>query len=83
VAAGDAPMKLSAQNLLAGTVARLVRGAVSAEVVIQLPGGATICAIVSNDSVDAMQLGEGQPATAIINASHVILGVPASYQETP
>lgn len=70
-------LKLSAQNRLAGTVVQLVRGAVNAEVVIQLAGGSTVCAIVSNASADALELAEGKTAVAIFNASHVILGVPA------
>lgn len=70
-------LKLSAQNRLAGTVAKLERGAVNAEVVIQLAGGSTICAIVSNASATALELAEGKPAAAIFNAAHVILGVPA------
>jgi len=74
--AGDG-LKLSAQNRLAGTVVKLQRGAVNAEVVIQLPGGTTVCAVISNDSADELDLAEGKPAVAIFNASHVILGVPA------
>lgn len=70
-------IRLSAQNWLNGNVAKLQRGAVNAEVVIQLAGGTTVCAIISNDSADELELAEGKPATAIFNASHVILGVPA------
>jgi len=69
-------IRLSAQNRLNGTVVKLQRGAVNAEVVIQLAGGTTVCAIISNDSADELELAEGKPAAAIFNASHVILGVP-------
>jgi molybdate transport system regulatory protein len=77
VAEAGEPLKLSAQNRLVGTIVKLQRGAVNAEVVIQLPGGTTVCAIISNDSADELDLAEGKPAAAIFNASHVILGVPA------
>jgi molybdate transport system regulatory protein len=70
-------VRVSAQNHLSGTVVKLQRGAVNAEVVIQLAGGTTVCAIISNDSAEELELAEGKPATAIFNASHVILGVPA------
>jgi molybdate transport system regulatory protein len=77
VATGDNDIKLSARNRLAGTVAKLVRGAVNAEVSIQLKGGNTVCAIITLDSATELGLAEGQPATAIFKASHVIVGVPA------
>ncbi|OWW19466.1 TOBE domain-containing protein [Noviherbaspirillum denitrificans] len=77
VAEASGNLRLSAQNRLAGTVVKLQRGAVNAEVVIQLAGGTTVCAIISNDSATELDLAEGKPAAAIFNASHVILGVPA------
>ncbi|MCP3025260.1 TOBE domain-containing protein [Cupriavidus basilensis] len=77
VATGDNGIKLSARNRLTGTVTKLTIGAVNAEVVIQLSGGNTVCAIITNDSATELGLAEGQPATAIFKASHVIVGVPA------
>ena len=77
IADANENLRLSAQNRLSGSVVKLHRGAVNAEVVIQLAGGTTVCAIVSNDSADALELAEGKRAAAIFNASHVILGVPA------
>jgi molybdate transport system regulatory protein len=67
-------MKLSARNQLAGTVSQITRGAVNAEVAIQLAGGGVIVAIVTNGSVDSLGLVEGLAAVAIIKASSVILG---------
>jgi molybdate transport system regulatory protein len=69
--------KLSARNQLGGTVVRLVPGAVNTEVVIDLAGGGTVAAIVTNESADALELREGAAATAVFKASSVILGVPA------
>jgi len=69
-------VRLSARNQLAGTVARLTRGAVNAEVVIALGGGSTVAATVTNESVDTLGLAEGLAATALFKASSVILGVP-------
>jgi len=69
-------VRLSARNQLVGTVARLTRGAVNAEVVIALGGGGTVAATVTNESVDALGLAEGLAATAVFKASSVILGVP-------
>jgi molybdate transport system regulatory protein len=77
LATGTDDLKLSARNRLSGTVVKLTPGAVNTEVIVQLRGGATVCAIVTNESVDELGLAEGKPATAIFNASHVIVGVPA------
>ncbi|MGH8574288.1 MAG: TOBE domain-containing protein, partial [Gammaproteobacteria bacterium] len=69
--------KFSARNRLAGTVSRLHPGAVNTEVVIGLPGGGGIAAIVTNDSAASLGLAEGLAAIAIFKASSVIVGVPA------
>jgi molybdate transport system regulatory protein len=68
--------RLSARNQLAGTVARVQPGAVNAEVVIDVGGGLTIVAIVTQESASSMGLAVGSPATAIVKASNVIVGVP-------
>ena len=68
--------KTSARNALTGTVMRCQEGAVNAEVVIELPGGKTIAAIITNESVRTLDLKEGVQATALIKASHIILAVP-------
>ncbi len=68
-------LRLSARNQLAGVVARVMPGAVNAEVVIELDGGGTVAAIVTNGSVEALGLQAGVAAVAIFKASSVILGV--------
>lgn len=69
--------RFSARNQLAGTIARLQPGAVNTEVLIALPGGGTIAAIITHESSTALGLVVGQPATAIFKASSVIVGTPA------
>lgn len=70
-------IRLSARNCLTGTVASITDGTVNAEVVIALPGGNQIVAMVTRDSVSSLGLAAGVSATAVIKASHIILGVPA------
>jgi len=67
-------MKVSARNVFAGTVARIVKGAVNAEVDLTIKGGATIAAVVTNGAVDNLGLAVGKDAYAIIKASSVIIG---------
>ncbi len=72
---GSAPLKLSARNCLRGTISRITRGAVNSEVVVDLAGGASVVAVVTNTSAKALKLAPGKAANAIFKASSVILGV--------
>ena len=70
-------IRLSARNCLEGTVLSVNDGAVNAEVVIELAGGSKVYSIVTRDTVAELGLAPGVSATAVIKASHIILGVPA------
>lgn len=70
---GDA--KFSARNQLAGEVSRIVPGAVNTEVVLSLPGGGSVAAIVTQQSAQEMGLAVGVPAVAMFKVSQVILAV--------
>ncbi len=72
---GDA--KLSSRNQLPGTVRTITPGAVNAEVVLEIAGGATIAAMVTMESVQRLGLAVGVPAVALFKAPSVILGVMA------
>lgn len=67
--------RLSARNQLAGTVVAVTPGAVNAEVVIEVTGGVTVAAIVTQGSLRELGLAPGMQATALFKASSVILGV--------
>lgn len=70
-------IRLSARNCLEGRVLSVTDGAVNAEVVLELAGGSKVYAIVTRDAVQELGLAAGVSATAVIKASHIILGVPA------
>ena len=67
-------MKISARNVLAGTVKSVTKGAVNAEITIALEGGETVVSIITNHSVDSLGLREGGAAYAVIKASEVMIG---------
>jgi molybdate transport system regulatory protein len=71
----DATLKVSARNQLHGTVDTVAAGAVNSEVTLALDGGGTLTAVVTNDSVRALQLDAGRRAIALFKASSVILAV--------
>jgi len=68
-------MKLSARNVLKGKVKRITRGAVNSEVVIEIAGWTEITSIITNASVDHLELKEGSKAFAVIKASSVMVSV--------
>src|SRR5471032_3679193 len=70
-------IRLSARNCLEGKVTSVTDGAVNSEVVIKLNGGAEVYSIVTRQAVTELGLAPGVSATAVIKASHIIIGVPA------
>ena len=69
------PEKISARNILAGTISRIVPGVVNGEVTIDLSGGNTVTSILTSESVRRLGLREGMAVTAVIKASDVMLAV--------
>lgn len=68
-------MKLSARNVLTGTVKEIKKGAVAAQVVIDIGGGNTVTSTITVDSVQELGLETGKQVKAIIKSSEVILGI--------
>jgi molybdate transport system regulatory protein len=68
-------LRTSARNQLWGTVSRVVPGPVNAEVTIDLAGGKTVTAVVTQESVNALGIEVGGRACAVFKSSSVILSV--------
>jgi molybdate transport system regulatory protein len=67
--------RISARNQLQGKVTQVKHGAINSEVDIELKGGERVAATVTNESVESLNLREGQPVTAVFKAGSVILAV--------
>jgi len=67
-------VELSARNQLAGKVTLVRRGAVEAEVVIEVTGVQILTGTISLASVDRLKLKEGDAVTAVIKATDVMVG---------
>src|ERR1700741_1862880 len=67
--------RLSARNVLAGELAKVVEGAVNNEAQIKLAGGTMMVASITKAGVDALGLKPGDKVSAIVKASHVLVGV--------
>ena len=68
-------MKLSARNILKGKIVKILKGAINSEVIIELPGGEKLVSVITNTSVESLELKEGKQAYAIIKASNIMVGV--------
>jgi molybdate transport system regulatory protein len=66
-------MKTSARNQFRGKVKTLRKGAVNADVILDLGDGLEIFANVTNEAVEDLQLQVGREAVALIKASFVLL----------
>jgi len=67
-------MKISARNVLKGTIVEVVKGATTAHVKIDI-GGAIVTASITNQSVDDLNLKVGGEASAVIKSSDVMVAV--------
>lgn len=67
-------MKLSARNILKGKVTSITKGAVMAEVEVDI-GSDTIASTITMNSLERLGLAVGKEASVVIKASDVILAV--------
>ncbi|WP_283178440.1 TOBE domain-containing protein [Gemmobacter sp. 24YEA27] len=66
-------MRLSARNVLPGTVIEIVTGAVTSHVRLDL-GGSIVTAAITKEAVKELGLTVGAKASAVIKASDVMIG---------
>lgn len=71
----DPTLRISARNQLWGVVQRIVDGPVNAQVTIDLGNGRSAVAVVTRDSLLALELAVGTRACAAFKVSSVILAV--------
>ena len=67
-------MRVSARNVFLGTIAWIRKGAVNSEVLVRLKGEDSLCSVITNESVESLQLKEGREAYAFFKASSVVVG---------
>lgn len=75
LAAGASKLPISARNQLLGKIASITDGAVNAEVVVTLSGGAQIVAGITVAAKKELALAVGSPVVALVKASSVIVAV--------
>lgn len=68
-------MKISARNVLRGTITEIVKGATTSHVRIDIGGGAIVTASITNEAVADLKLEKGKQAYAVVKASDVMVGI--------
>lgn len=68
-------MKISARNIIKGTVKEITPGSLIAQVVIEVGNGIEIVSQITMASVENLKLAKGKSAYAVIKADHVLIGV--------
>ncbi|AID30914.1 transporter [Mesorhizobium huakuii 7653R] len=68
-------MKISARNVLKGTITEIVKGATTSHVRIDIGSGAIVTASITNEAVADLKLEKGRQAYAVVKASDVMVGI--------
>lgn len=67
-------MKISARNVIPGTIVEVNKGQTTAHIRIDI-GGQVITASITNEAVDDLKLTKGQRAHAVIKSSDVMIAI--------
>jgi molybdopterin-binding protein len=68
-------MRLSARNQFKGKVVEVKKGVTTTHVRVDIGGGHVMTASITNESAEELGLAKDKPATVIIKASNVMIGV--------
>jgi molybdopterin-binding protein len=66
-------MKYGARNQLTGTVTEIKKGTIMCQVKLDLQGPARMGSVFTVDSLDELQLKEGDTVKVVVKAIHVLL----------
>ena len=68
-------MKLSARSVLKGQVIEVKKGAVAAQVRVDIGGGNVLTSMVTVDAVEDLGLTQGDQVSVVIKSTEVMLAV--------
>lgn len=71
----DRITNISARNQLAGTIVKVIEGAVNGHVSLKMADGNVVSGSITNEAIESLGLKVGDPALAIIKATDVMVGV--------
>ncbi|WP_299231443.1 TOBE domain-containing protein [uncultured Halomonas sp.] len=68
-------MKISARNVIKGTVLEVKEGPVNSQVRVDIGGGNTIKSMITSDAIEELSIAVGSEVQVVIKASDVMLGI--------
>lgn len=68
-------VKVSARNILHGTIKQLIKGAVNTEVILEIAPRVELVSIITTTSAEELALHEGKQVYAVIKSSNVMLAI--------
>jgi len=68
--------KLSARNQLAGTVTKVRKGLIMAEIIVRLKSGEELVSVITAESAKKLGLKKGEQVVAVIKSTEVMIGRP-------
>lgn len=66
-------MKISARNVIKGTVTDVKKGAVAAQVKVDIGGGNILTSMITVDAVEDLGITVGQEVSVLIKATEVMV----------
>lgn len=75
ILAAETGFRTTVRNRLCGTVVRCQEGPINTEVVVELPGGKLVAALVTHEGAANLGLEVGSRVCALFKAAHVILAM--------
>lgn len=66
-------MKYGARNQLLGEVVEIKKGTLMCQVKMKVPAGATLCSVMTLDSLAELGIKEGDPVRAVVKAVNVLM----------
>jgi molybdopterin-binding protein len=70
----EAFVRISARNVLKGKISDVRKGETTTHVRLDI-GGMTVVSSITNEAAEELKLTKGQPASAVIKASDVMVGI--------
>jgi molybdopterin-binding protein len=67
-------VKISARNLIKGKVVELKKGAVAAQVKVDIGGGNVLTSMITVGAVEDLGLEKGQEVSVIIKSTEIMIG---------
>lgn len=67
-------MKLSARNVIPGTVVAVVRGQTTGNIKVDIGGGITVTSSITMEATDDLGLKVGDRVSVVIKSSDIIIG---------